>query len=58
MFDRNKIREEFYNKFPDLRKIKENPNDYPIINKWNYNLFRRYQIDVFNYVESLMEEVR
>ena len=56
MFERDKVRKEFYRIFPDLKRIKDNPNNYPIIKKWNYRLIKKYRHDVFKYIVSKMEK--
>lgn len=37
-------------------ELKENPNNFIIIEKWNRKVFQKYKFDIFNYVESTIEK--
>ena len=50
------IKQEIYEKCPNLTKIKDNPNNYPIINKWNYRLLQKEKFNLFNIIENKIEE--
>lgn len=40
---------------PFAEKVKSNPNNFPIINKWNRRLFNKYRYDIFNDIESMID---
>ena len=37
-------------------ELKENPNNFIIIKKWNRKIFQKYQFDIFNYIENIIEK--
>lgn len=39
--DEEKYKEELYSKFPDFKKIKPNPNHWPIIDKYNQRIYAK-----------------
>ena len=36
-------------------QIKQNPNNWPIIKKWNRKIYNKYKFDLFNALEEEME---
>lgn len=36
--------------------MKPNPNHYPIIDKWNRRIYNRHKFEVFDFIESLIDE--
>ncbi len=37
-------------------ELKENPNNFIIIKKWNKRIFQKYKFDIFNYIENTIEK--
>jgi len=37
-------------------ELKENPNNFIIIKKWNRKIFQKYKFDIFNYIENTIEK--
>jgi len=37
-------------------ELKENPNNFIIIKKWNRRIFQKYKFDIFNYIENTIEK--
>ena len=48
----NDVIQELYTKCPLLKKIKKNPNHYPIIDKYNYKIFQSTKFDIFTIIEK------
>lgn len=36
--------------------IKKNPNNFPIINKWNYKQYQKNKFELFHYIEKTINE--
>ena len=37
-------------------ELKENPNNFIIVNKWNKRIYKKYEFELFNYSEDLIEK--
>lgn len=53
--ERESVREILYDRCPDLSKIRENPNGWPIIKKYNRRIFNKYSHDIFKIIEATIE---
>lgn len=49
--DEEKYKEELYSKFPDFKKIKPNPNNWPIIDKYNRRIFKKNKFTFFDWIQ-------
>ena len=49
------FKNEIFNKCPELKNIKKNPNNLNIINHYNNLLFKRNKQDLFNLIEQEIE---
>ena len=48
-------KEEFQNKCDSLH-FKQNPQKFPIIDKYNYRIYQKNKFDIFNLLEKAVEE--
>ena len=44
------IKKEIYEKIPDLKRLKANPNHLPIIDKWNSRILKRCKFSLFDFI--------
>lgn len=49
-FDKDIIQNEIYSKFPDFKKLKTNPNNWPIIDKYNRRIFEKNKFTFFDWI--------
>ena len=40
----------------NLNGIKPNPHHYPIIDKWNWRIYKKHQFEIFEYINGLIEK--
>ena len=46
----DKFREELYTAFPEIKRIKPNPYGWPIIQKWNYRIYKKNKLGLFDFL--------
>ena len=53
--DEKRVRDFFLERFPELRKMKPNPHNWPIIKKYNYRIWRKVARRVYNLVSAVTD---
>lgn len=54
MTNYNELKEKLISLLPGY---KPNPNGYVIINKWNWRIYKKHQMEVFDTLEDVFEEM-
>ena len=50
-----RVKDLFLERFPELRKMKPNPYNWPIIKKYNYRIWRKVARRVYNLISAVID---